>query len=311
MALAWDIVASGPAGASRGVLLLPGGGASAASFGQLMAEPALADLRLVAATLPGHAGTPPPEDFSVEHYADAAAVLAAEHRCDVVFGFSMGATVALEMVAGGRYAGPVVLAGISLSTADEPAFFRAAVRISPRLGDRLVGLLMRAAAAMARRSKSIPPEHREVLVAGLRRNEPRVLGRVPRLPGRVRRAGRSSLQSRRAGMGGPRGEGRWRPDRPGARGSRRLPHRPPGDAAGSVVLPSRGEAGRARRRRRGGRPIGRLTTARARRRRCSAPGTPPAGPRAGRPTARLRPSRRGSRSRSGPGWRTDSRRPAR
>lgn len=176
MAFEWDTLTRGPDDAEHGVLLLPGGGGPAASLGGLMAEPALAGVRLVAATLPGHAGTTPVEDCTVEGLAHLAADLARERRCDVVMGFSMGATVALEMAASRQHAGPVVLAGISLSAADEPGFFRGLVRVSPRLGDLPVALLMRLAAMMAARS-DVPPEHRDALVAGLRRNDRHHLGR--------------------------------------------------------------------------------------------------------------------------------------
>ena len=52
-ALAWDTVESGPPNAERTVLLLPGGMCSARSYAEVMAEPAVGGLRLVAATLPG------------------------------------------------------------------------------------------------------------------------------------------------------------------------------------------------------------------------------------------------------------------
>jgi pimeloyl-ACP methyl ester carboxylesterase len=78
-------------------------------------------------TLPGHGGTPPPEDFSIENYARLTAGLAAGFGCDVVLGFSLGASVALEMAASGAFCGPVVLLGPSLSPKDEPGFFRAIV----------------------------------------------------------------------------------------------------------------------------------------------------------------------------------------
>jgi pimeloyl-ACP methyl ester carboxylesterase len=103
MNVEWELVRSGPASGDHGVLLLPGGSCSARSYGAVMAQPALAGTRLVAATLPGHAGTAPPEDFSVESYARLAAKLAAENGCDVVVGFSMGATVAFEMAASGIF----------------------------------------------------------------------------------------------------------------------------------------------------------------------------------------------------------------
>lgn len=173
----WETITCGPDDARHGVLLLPGGACPAESYAPLLAQPALAHVRLVAATMPGHAGTPPPADFSIEHYAKLAAGLAQEHRCDVVVGFSIGATVALEMVAGGLHNGPVVLLGISLSAADEPAFFRVLVRLSAPLRDLPVALLMRMT-ALATRTAKVPAEHRQVLAAALRRNDPHVLRRA-------------------------------------------------------------------------------------------------------------------------------------
>jgi pimeloyl-ACP methyl ester carboxylesterase len=99
MSAEWETVESGPADADRTVLLIPGGLNAARSYAELMAQPALSGVRLVAVTLPGHAGAPPPEDFSIETYARHAADLAAGLGCDAVLGFSNGATVALEMAA--------------------------------------------------------------------------------------------------------------------------------------------------------------------------------------------------------------------
>src|SRR2546421_12038858 len=75
MSAEWEIVESGPATADRTVLLIPGGLNSARSYAELMAQPALSGVRLVAVTLPGHAGAPPPEDFSIETCARLAADL--------------------------------------------------------------------------------------------------------------------------------------------------------------------------------------------------------------------------------------------
>ncbi len=170
----WELVRSGPDAAEHGVLLLPGGACAARQYDEVMSQPALAGTRLVAATLPGHVGTPPPQDFSVENYARDAAKLAAEHRCDVVVGFSMGATVALEMVASQLFAGPVVLLGISLSAKDEPAFFRAIVRLGDVLGGLPAAALMRMT-AMATRAAHVSDEHRARMRADLRANDGRVL----------------------------------------------------------------------------------------------------------------------------------------
>jgi pimeloyl-ACP methyl ester carboxylesterase len=90
----WELVESGPAGAERTVLLLPGGMCGARSYAEVMAESALADIRLVAVTMPGHAGAPAPQDFGVEEYARITAQFAKHIGADVVVGFSMGATVA-------------------------------------------------------------------------------------------------------------------------------------------------------------------------------------------------------------------------
>jgi hypothetical protein len=80
---------------------------AARSYNRVMAEPALAGTRLVAATLPGMAGAPSAGDMAIT----ALARHAAEHRCDVVVGYSIGATIALEMVLSASFSGPLVLLG--------------------------------------------------------------------------------------------------------------------------------------------------------------------------------------------------------
>ena len=128
-------------------------------------------MRLVAATLPGHAGAPPPDDYSVENYARLAAELAAKVGADVVVGFSMGASVALEMVASGGFTGPVVLLGISLSAKDEPAFFRAIVRLGSVLGSLPAAVLAKGAASMVKRIP-VSAERQNELREDFRRNVP-------------------------------------------------------------------------------------------------------------------------------------------
>ena len=105
MAVDWELREAGPSDAEHTVLLLPGGMCSAGSYAEVMAESALAGMRLVAATLPGHAGAPPPEDYTIENYAQLAAEVATNVGADVVVGFSMGGSVALEMVASRSFAG--------------------------------------------------------------------------------------------------------------------------------------------------------------------------------------------------------------
>jgi pimeloyl-ACP methyl ester carboxylesterase len=174
MGVGWQTIQAGPDTAEHGVLLLPGGSCAARSFHEVMAQPALAEVRLVAATLPGHAGTAAPEDFSVENYARLAAEVAERNRCDVVAGFSMGATVALEMVASREFKGPVVLLGISLSLQDEAAFFRAAIRMGTVLGSLPAAALKRMAALLTRQAH-VSDEQRARMRADFRSNDARVL----------------------------------------------------------------------------------------------------------------------------------------
>src|SRR4051812_8849939 len=89
VSIEWERVESGPADAERTVLLLPGGMCSARSYAEVMAEPALAATRLVAVTMPGHAGAPAPEDFSTGAYARMTGELVRSIGADVVVGFSM------------------------------------------------------------------------------------------------------------------------------------------------------------------------------------------------------------------------------
>jgi len=166
----WETVESGPAGAERTVLLLPGGMCSARSYAELMAEPSLAAYRLVAATLPGHCGTAPPEDFGTEHYAQIASELAREVGADVVVGFSMGAMVAYEMAVSGAFGGPLVLLGASLSSPDEPAFFHGIVRLTSVLGALPVAVLKKGASSMVKKS-AVSPERRAELKSDFARND--------------------------------------------------------------------------------------------------------------------------------------------
>jgi len=76
----WELREQRPAGAQRTVLPLPGGMCSASSYAEVMAEPELANVNLIAATFPGQVGTPPPDDCSVENYARLASELAVRSR---------------------------------------------------------------------------------------------------------------------------------------------------------------------------------------------------------------------------------------
>jgi len=138
----WDLREAGPPDAEYTVLLLPGGSCSAGSYAEVMAEPALAEMRLIAATLPGNAGAPPPDDYSVENYARFTAELASEVGADVVVGFSYGGNVAIEMIISGAFTGPAVLledavmSRPSLVSGRTPATARASTHPAPATAKR-------------------------------------------------------------------------------------------------------------------------------------------------------------------------------
>jgi pimeloyl-ACP methyl ester carboxylesterase len=171
VAVEWELREIGPADAAHTVLLLPGGMCSAGSFAEVMAEPSLAGMRMVAATMPGQAGAPPPDDYSVEGYARLTTELATRVGADLIVGFSMGAVVAVEMVTSGAFTGPVVLLGVSLSPKDEPAFFRGLVRLGSVLGNLPAAMLAKGAASMVKRIAA-PPERLAELREDFRRNVP-------------------------------------------------------------------------------------------------------------------------------------------
>ena len=160
---AWELLTAGPPEADRSVLLLPGGANAARSFNLVMADPGLSGVRLVATTLPGMAGAPVSEDVSIPALSRRAGELANEYGCDVVVGFSHGATVALEMVLSGHFEGPVVLLGISLTTEDEAAFFRGVVRASQKVGSWPMAALLRLMPLMARSAKTTALHKKELI----------------------------------------------------------------------------------------------------------------------------------------------------
>ena len=169
---AWELLTAGPKDAERSVLLLPGGANAARSFNLVMADPGLAGVRLVATTLPGMAGAPASEDMSIRALSRRAGELADEHACDVVVGFSHGATVALDMVLSGHFHGPVVLLGISLTTEDEAAFFRGVVRASQKVGRWPMATLFRLMPLMARTAKTTQL-HKKELIEDFKQNRAR------------------------------------------------------------------------------------------------------------------------------------------
>lgn len=169
----WDLRESGPADARTTILLLPGGMCTGVFFEPIMQVLEGAPVRVVAATVPGFGGTPPPEDLSVEHYAALAGELAADVGATIAGGHSIGANVALEMVAGGAFAGPVLLLSPSFSREDEAKELAMLDRLGrvPVLGP----LVWRVALTALPRSmaKHFPEERRADLAAGMSNNDQR------------------------------------------------------------------------------------------------------------------------------------------
>ena len=166
---AWERLIVGPLDADRSVLLLPGGANAARSFDLVMAEPALSGVRLLATTLPGMAGAPVSAEVSIPAVARRAGELARENACDVVVGFSYGATIALDMVLSGHFQGPVVLLGLALTTPDESTFFRYVVRVSQKVGRWPMAILFRLMPMMARSAKT-SERHKKDLIEDFKQN---------------------------------------------------------------------------------------------------------------------------------------------
>src|SRR3954453_14915930 len=174
MGIAWDMVEWGPANAERTVLLLPGGMCSARSYLELAQQSSLCELRLGAATMPGMAGAPSPDDYSHEAYGRMTAELVAETGADVVVGFSMGANAALEMAEKKLFIGPTVLLGISLSLPDESAFFLSVVRLSNVVGTWPLALMKKGVGSMVKKLP-LPPQRQAELAADFGRNDTKAL----------------------------------------------------------------------------------------------------------------------------------------
>ena len=168
----WARRESGPDDAKHTALLIPGGLCTAVQYEELMAEPALADVRMIAVTVPGMGGTPAPADLSIENLARLAAQCAADLGCDVVVGFSMGANIALEMAGSGEFSGPVVLLAPSFSRRDEALFFRGLDRLGRVLGHLPVAALLQMMGPAMKRMP-LPPDRCQVLAAEMRKNNPR------------------------------------------------------------------------------------------------------------------------------------------
>ena len=176
----WELRESGPADADHAVLLVAGALVTAAYYADVLADPRLKDAsaRFVAATLPGHAGTQPPDDLSMDNYARLAGKLAADFRCDAVVGHSLGANVAIEMLAAGHFSGPLILLSPSFSRQDKSKFPRALDRISRVLGHLPYAALLKAIGPAMK--SSLPADRSAALIAEMKTNDPRFLQRQTR-----------------------------------------------------------------------------------------------------------------------------------
>jgi len=172
---------SGPASADHTALLLPGALATAAFYDDLIAEAKMSEIsiRFVATTLPGFGRTPAPEDISIENYARMAGRLATDLGCDTVVGHSLGANVAIEMVAAGEFSGPVVLISPSFSREDESKFPRALDRLARVLGPLPYALMLKIIGPAMK--SSLPPHRRDALITELKKNDPSFLQRQTHL----------------------------------------------------------------------------------------------------------------------------------
>jgi pimeloyl-ACP methyl ester carboxylesterase len=174
----WDLSESGPGDAATTVLLFAGGLCGTTFFDDVAAALRDAPVRLVVATLPGFAGSRPPAEASMEHYAVLAGELATQTGADIVGGHSLGANVALEMAAADVHRAPLLLLSPSFSREDEVG----SLGTLSRLGQLPVAgaLLWRLALAAIPRSlsKAIPAPRRKQLGASLASNDPAFCRRI-------------------------------------------------------------------------------------------------------------------------------------
>ena len=175
----WDLRHSGPTDADHTVLLIPGSLATAAFYAELMAEPSLSDIRLVAATLPGQGGTQPAGAPSIENYARLTGALAADLGAQVLAGHSTGGSVVLEAAATGAFGGSLVMLAPSLSRKDEPFFVRVLDALSTVLGPLPYAVLLKVIGSMFK--DDLPAGRLDALVADLQKNDPRLVRRHIRL----------------------------------------------------------------------------------------------------------------------------------
>lgn len=177
----WVVRKSGLSATDHKILFLPGALMPANSYDDLISELMLAkaSLGFVLTTLPGNAGTPALDNFSIECTAKSACKLAVNFDCDVVVGHSLGANIALEMAASGEFNGPIVLLSPSFSRKDESKFPRALDRLSLVFGHLPYSLMFAMIGPAFKRS--FPPKRADGLIAEMKKNNPRVVQKGTRL----------------------------------------------------------------------------------------------------------------------------------
>jgi pimeloyl-ACP methyl ester carboxylesterase len=169
----WELYENGPAEARHTVLMLPGALCSGVFYGEIAEQPILQDMHLVAATLPGYAGTSPSGDLEIETFAGQAGELARKLEADVVVGHSVGANIAIEMVAAKAFSGPVVLLAPSFSRKDEAKPLRVLDRLASVFGHLPFALALKMSKGILK--GEVPEERLAPLTAELQKNDPRVL----------------------------------------------------------------------------------------------------------------------------------------
>jgi len=173
--LGWVIHESGPADAQHAILMIPGGLLPWLFFEDVIAElQGRGDgLRFIATTLPGHAGTPPPQDLSPLACARSATRLAKDLGCDMVVGHSIGANVAIEMAVSCDFSGRMVLLSPAFSREDEPGWLWALDRVGGVPGVGLPAWAAMTSMIPSGMKGMIPPEHRETWIAEMKKNDGR------------------------------------------------------------------------------------------------------------------------------------------
>jgi hypothetical protein len=173
----WDRRESGPGDAEQVALLLPGGMCTAVQYEELMAEPALAGVRMITVTVPGMGGTPAAQDLSIENLAHLAAQCAADLGLRRGGGVQPGREHRPGDGGVGAFGGPLVLLAPSFSRRDEAAFFRLLDRLARVLGHLPFAALLKMMGPTMKRMP-LPPDRREVLAAEFRKNDPRSVRRA-------------------------------------------------------------------------------------------------------------------------------------